>query len=141
MSQLINKTGFIEDDWQGEILPFDAFWNGQDLPEEEPFGVAIDVATDPFDLQPWFGRVDMIVIPFAGFADGRGFSLARKLRQLGYQGRIRAQGHLLVDQFRAAMRVGIDQLEISDDLAARMPEHQWKAVPLSDSYQSHLNAA
>ena len=143
MTQIITKDGFTDETWpeSGVILDFENFWQGQDLPIEEPVGVEFEPASDPANLIPWFDKVEMVVIPFASSADGRGFSLARQLRQLGYQGVIRAKGHVLVDQFRAALRVGIDQIEIDDDQAARNPEDQWLAVSHAEGYQSRLFAA
>ncbi|MEM9267850.1 MAG: DUF934 domain-containing protein, partial [Pseudomonadota bacterium] len=125
----------------GQRFPFAALWDGQDLPED-PFAILFEPDSEPFDLVPWFERVDLVVIPFGTSADGRGFSLARRLRLLGYRGRIRAQGHILVDQFRAALSVGIDEVEISADQAQRMPQAQWQAVALdAPRYQSRLRAA
>lgn len=143
MTQLISRDGFVDEHWpaDGRIFDFEAYWLGQDLPEEEPLGLRLDVAQDVSDIVPWFERLELIVIPFSASADGRGFSQARQLRQLGFTGRIRGEGHVLVDQFRAALRVGIDEIEISDDQAARNPEAQWLAVSLPQSYQSRLFAA
>lgn len=143
MTQLITRDGFIDETWPetGVILDFEPFWQGQDLPIEEPVGVVFRADSDPANLIPWFDKVEMVVIPFATSADGRGFSLARQLRQQGYRGIIRARGHILVDQFRAALRVGIDQVEIDDDQAARNPEDQWRAVSHADGYQAKLFAA
>ena len=143
MTQLITRDGFAAETWPetGVILDFEAFWQGQDLPIEEPVGVDFRPDSDPANLIPWFDKVEMVVIPFGSSADGRGFSLARQLRQLGYRGRIRAKGHVLVDQFRAALRVGIDEVEIEDDQAARNPEAQWLAVSHAEGYQSRLFAA
>lgn len=143
MTQLITRDGFQDEYWPetGLLFDFDAYWLGQDLPEEEPLGLRIDVSQDVADIVPWFERLSLIVIPFETSADGRGFSQARQLRQLGYTGKIRAEGHVLVDQFRAALRVGIDEVAISDDQAARNPEAQWLAVSLPQSYQSRLFAA
>lgn len=143
MTQIINRDGFVADTWpaNGVILDFDAYWTGQDLPIDVPLGVRFEVTADPADLVPWYDKLALVVIPFGSSTDGRGFSLARQLRQLGYRGRIRAAGHILVDQFRAALRVGIDEVEISDAQAARMPERQWRAVSRREGYQSHLFAA
>ncbi|MEO1548946.1 MAG: DUF934 domain-containing protein [Pseudomonadota bacterium] len=141
MTQIITKTGFVEETYQGQHFPFSALWDGQDLPES-PFAIVLSPDSDPFDLVPWFERVDLVIIPFATSADGRGFSLARRLRHLGYRGCIRAHGHILVDQFRAALAVGIDEVEISADQARRMPQAQWQAVALdAPRYQSRLRAA
>lgn len=143
MTQIITRAGFAPDTWpaNGIVLDFDAYWTGQDLPIDEPLGVRFAPDADPADLRPWLRRVSLVVIPFGSSADGRGFSLARRLRQLGYTGVIRAEGHILVDQFRAALRVGIDEIAISDDQATRNPEPQWLAVTHDPGYQSRLFAA
>ena len=83
-----------------------------------------------------------IRIDFPAFADGRGFTLARRLRLLGFAGRLRAAGHLLPDQYAMARRSGFDEVEISDDIAARQPESHWlrRADWRAHDYQSRLRA-
>jgi uncharacterized protein (DUF934 family) len=50
------------------------------------------------------GRVE---IEFPKFRDGRGFTLARTLREhYGYKGDIRATGHFIPDQFPALLACG-----------------------------------
>ncbi len=93
-------------------------------------------ATPP-DLTPWLGRLDMIRVAFPAMADGRGFSIARRLRALGYAGRLRAAGPLIADQFRAAQRVGFDEIELPESVADRQPEDQWRPRPRM-SYQERL---
>lgn len=68
-----------------------------------------------------------IRIAFPSFADGRGFTLARRLRQMGFAGRLRAKGLVLADQYAMARRSGFDDVEIDRALAARQPEDQWLA--------------
>lgn len=68
-----------------------------------------------------------IRIAFASFADGRGFTLARRLRQMGFAGHLRASGHVLADQYAMARRSGFDDVEIDRALATRQPEDQWLA--------------
>ncbi|MDQ1901041.1 DUF934 domain-containing protein [Paracoccus sp. WLY502] len=70
---------------------------------------------------------DLIAIDFPAFNDGRGFSLARRLRELGYTGRLRAAGRLIADQYAMARRVGFDEVEVAPDIAARQPAEQWVA--------------
>ena len=70
---------------------------------------------------------DLIAIDFPTFSDGRGFSLARRLRELGYTGRLRAAGRLIADQYAMARRVGFDEVEVAPDIAARQPAEQWIA--------------
>ncbi|MFK8041156.1 DUF934 domain-containing protein [Congregibacter sp.] len=56
-------------------------------------------------------KVSCIRILFAGFMDGRGFSHAGKLRQLGYSGQLIAGGDILADQWVFLNRCGFDTLE------------------------------
>jgi uncharacterized protein (DUF934 family) len=69
-----------------------------------------------------------IRIRFGGFADGRGFTLARQLRAAGFAGRLRAAGALLPDQ-RAALRgCGFDEVELEPAHMARTGgAAQWTA--------------
>jgi uncharacterized protein (DUF934 family) len=136
MAVLVTERGFAADDWGREVLAFEVFWSGQDLPEE---GLAVEFPNDrdPADLAPWLERLELIRVAFPAMADGRGFSIARRLRAMGYAGRLRAAGPLIADQFRAARRVGFDEIELPDALAARQPEPQWKAA-MRPSYQDRL---
>jgi len=80
------------------------------------------------DLAPYFDRLALIVIAFPSATDGRGFSLARQLRRLGFTGVLRASGPLFSDQFPQALACGFDEVEIPDALAARQPVAQWLAA-------------
>ncbi|MDQ2093408.1 DUF934 domain-containing protein [Rhodalgimonas zhirmunskyi] len=134
MTQVIDRTGFIADAWAGvEAADLSEYAGGAVL--------LMPVDAAPEDAVAFFEAAQMIVIPFASSADGRGFSIAAALRGLGYRGHLRARGHVLVDQFRAALRQGFDDVEISDEQAARNPEAQWRTVALDLSYQSRLFAA
>jgi len=107
--------------------------------EELGDGVALAVGNtqDLEALRPLLGRLALIAIDFPKFSDGRGFSIARGLRAAGYKGTLRASGVLIPDQFAFALQVGFDEVEISDDQAARQPAGQWlHALSLiHDSYQ------
>ncbi len=82
--------------------------------------------TRPEDLHQHLA-CDLIAIEFPAMTDGRGFSLARILRELGYRGRLRATGRLIADQYAMARRVGFDEVQIAPDIAARQPQEQWLA--------------
>ena len=84
-----------------------------------------------------------IRIDFPSFADGRGFTLARRLRQMGFVGHLRAKGHVLADQYAMARRSGFDDVEIDRTLAARQPEAQWldRANWREHDHRSRLRAA
>ena len=76
-------------------------------------------------IAPAFERIALIRVAFPSHMDGRGFSLARHLRLLGYRGRLRACGRILADQYAMARRSGFDEVEIDPVLAERQPEEQW----------------
>ena len=80
--------------------------------------------TDPATLGEYLGH-ELVAVDFPSMTDGRGFTLARLLRERGYQGRVRAVGGLIADQYAMARRVGFDEVRISAALAARQPQDQW----------------
>jgi uncharacterized protein (DUF934 family) len=104
-----------------------------------PVGVLVENNVKTADLAPFFGRLALIAIRFPSAADGRGFSLARQLRQRGYAGTLRASGPLFSDQFPQALACGFDEVEIPDANAARQPVEHWLAARerITLAYQSH----
>ena len=62
-----------------------------------------------------------------GFGDGRGFSVARQLRLLGFNGAIELVGDFLPDQLPMAVASGIDAILITAEHAERCEESQWRA--------------
>lgn len=56
----------------------------------------------------------LIVIHVPKFADGRGFSFAKTLRQLGYSKEIRVAGEFGRDQIAYLLRVGVDSFVINE---------------------------
>ena len=137
-SILVRDCGFQDDDWRGEFIQ----WTGEDDHSALPDQAALDVQNDvqAEDIAPLFGRIVHIRIDFPSLTDGRGFSLARHLRLLGYRGRLRAAGHILADQFAMARRSGFDEVEIGRALAQRQPEEQWlfRANWRTHDYQERL---
>jgi len=134
MSVIVTDSGFGPDTW-------DKGFCGPDAAND---CVALDVASDidPVGLANRLGGVEMIRVDFPSFADGRGFTIAAQLRRMGYQGRLRAKGHVIADQYAMARRSGFDEVEIEDDLAARQPEAQWlaRANWSAHNYQARLKA-
>ena len=117
MSVIVTDAGFGRDDFEAGIGP------------EAQAGTGVDLASDvaPEALAGPLLQAALIRIDFPSFADGRGFTLARLLRQRGYRGRLRARGHVLADQYAMARRAGFDEVEIDEALAARQPEEHWRA--------------
>jgi uncharacterized protein (DUF934 family) len=99
--------------------------------------VALPNSVSPDTLAAHFERIATIRIDFPAMGDGRGFSQARRLRVLGFTGRLRGSGPLVSDQLRAAFRVGFDEIEVADKVAARQPASQWQ-VRHQGSYQDRL---
>jgi uncharacterized protein (DUF934 family) len=132
MSIIVTDRGFGPDDWTAPIVA---------LEDARP-GVGINLAAsaDPMELAGRLRDTPLIRVNFASFADGRGFTIARRLRLMGYKGRLRAGGHVIADQYTMARRAGFDEVEISDDLAARQPQDQWafRANWRDHDYQSRL---
>ncbi len=97
---------------------------------------------DPEAVAPYLANLTLIRVSFPAFNDGRAFTVARRLRMLGYRGELRATGPVIADQYAMARRVGFDAVEIPDELAARQPEDQWKfrADWRQHDYQSRLRA-
>lgn len=79
------------------------------LPEA---GNAVAVRLSPGDdaraLLPLLGQLELVEVAFPGYNDGRGYSAAAILRELGYTGELRAVGEVLIDQLSHYHRVGFD---------------------------------
>jgi uncharacterized protein (DUF934 family) len=102
---------------------------------------AVDLANTD-DPQALVGRLDqltLIRVAFPAFNDGRAFTVARRLRELGYTGQLLALGPVIADQYAMLRRVGFDGAEIPDDLAARQPADQWQ-FRSGDWRQHHYQA-
>lgn len=119
--------------------------NDHGFAPQDDLAIAADL---PPDFDPQEITVDLlerrsIRITLHGFSDGRGFTLAARLRQNGYRGHLRLAGYVLADQYAMARRSGFDDVEISHELAARQPEPQWlaRANWHSHDYQSRLRSA
>lgn len=87
--------------------------------EDSPVG-SISALLQPDDdalaLAPHLATLTDIAIVFSVFTDGRGYSQAAQLRKrLGYKGRLRAVGDVLVDQVNYMARAGFDEIELRDD--------------------------
>lgn len=111
---------------QGQLI-------GVDVPNTTPIAV----------LTPLIGDLALIAITFPKFSDGRGFSLAKMLREAGFSGTLRATGSLIPDQFAFALQCGFDEVEIADERVGRQPIAQWLRAPteIAASYQASYRAS
>ncbi len=135
MTVIVTDAGFAADDFTGAFVPLAEAGAGVSALELGPADHAEALA----------GRLEgvgAIRVLFPAFNDGRGFTIARRLRSMGFTGRLRAAGHVLSDQYAMARRCGFDEVEIGDDLAARQPQDQWqfRADWGNHFYQGRLRA-
>lgn len=80
--------------------------------------VAVQIAVDesPEDLLDDLSKIDMIVLPFVNFVDGRPYSHANKLRlRYEFEGEIRAVGDVNFDQLDFLSRAGCNAFELRDN--------------------------
>ena len=78
-------------------------------------GVRLEPTDDVTELTPFIDRLQLIIIDFPAYTDGRGYSQARTLRsRLGFAGELRAVGDVRADQLHFMMRAGIDTFDLAD---------------------------
>jgi uncharacterized protein (DUF934 family) len=116
---IMRDDGFTQEDQTVALAPLSQV--------EGAFGVDLDPGADLAALAPHLERIALIRVRFGAFADGRGFTVARRLRAMGYGGRLRAAGPLLADQYAMARRAGFDEVEVAPEIALRQPEAHWLA--------------
>lgn len=133
MSVIVTDTGFAPAPAR-DIAPL------ADLTDQ----TAVDLAQtdDPEALVERLDQLTLIRVAFPAFNDGRAFTIARRLRELGYTGTLLALGPVIADQYAMLRRVGFDGAEIPDDIAARQPAEQWqfRADWKAHHYQARLRA-
>jgi uncharacterized protein (DUF934 family) len=94
----------------------------------EGLGLALQNDADAAALTPHLPTLGLIAIAFPAFGDGRGFSLGKRLRALGFVGRLRASGPLIPDQLLYALACGFDEVEVPDDVFTRHSADAWVAA-------------
>jgi uncharacterized protein (DUF934 family) len=105
-------------DW---VVPL-AIWKEQrsQLPQRSGRnGVVLENTDDPRVMVEDFDRLALIAVRFPKFTDGRGYSVARLLRRLGWKGELRAVGDVLRDQLFYMTRCGFDAFELRADQDAQ----------------------
>ncbi|UYG09552.1 DUF934 domain-containing protein [Halomonas sp. M4R1S46] len=123
---LIAERRVVSDEW---VLCESA----EERPEGQPAIVPLEAwqASDKGqDIAPWLASdtemtaalaeelkaAPLVAIDFPRFTDGRGYSIARLLRERhGYPGQIRAVGDVLIDQLFYMSRCGFDAFSLRED--------------------------
>lgn len=124
MPNIIKDSSVIEDQWtlvekdaesapSGKaILPL-ALWNATESRAE--FGLWLDSDEAPEQIESDFANLEVIAINFPAFADGRGFSYGRELREKGFKGELRAIGGFMRDQLFFLKRCGFNAFELTNN--------------------------
>jgi uncharacterized protein (DUF934 family) len=136
---LLKNGEVIADTWQhvaaGEavpaagpvVVPFER-WKAERealLARNAPLGVRFANTQNVGELAADLGRLELVVLEFPKFVDGRAFSQARVLRErYRYKGELRATGDVLRDQLQFMQRCGFDAFDIAAPNAAEI----WRAA-------------
>lgn len=128
MRNIIKNKQIVQDsfvDWSGEgdapagdiLVPLAVLQAQPHLLERSgKVGLKVTGDAEPETVAPFIGKVALIAIEFPKFSDGRGYSLARLLRErYQYKGELRAVGDVLRDQLFFMHRVGFDAFVIRED--------------------------
>jgi uncharacterized protein (DUF934 family) len=150
MPNIIKGSEIIADDWQvlakdtaldsvledGKLIVPLQYWlaNSAALNTRGNIGVWLDSDEDTDHIKDSCNHLPVIAINFPNFADGRGYSYARLLREkYGYSGELRAIGDVLKDQLFFYKRCGFDAFAMRADRDAGAAISSLK--DFSDSYQ------
>ena len=126
---LEGRRAVIEENAGPAFIPL-AEWQGEPR-------VKLGPADDPGALAGKFGQIEAIAVDFPQFTDGRGFSIARLLRErYGFKGEIRAVGDVLRDTLFYLSRCGFDAFELKDQ--AHLEEALSGFGDFSDGYQASV---
>lgn len=135
MPDVIYQDGSIrQDDWvvvprpaEGEslnipeqtraLVPADLWLAGYEhFTGRDDIGVWLDSHDEPEILEGKTDELPVIAVNFPKFSDGRGYSIARLLRErLGYSNELRAIGDVLLDQLQFMKRCGFDTYALRPD--------------------------
>jgi uncharacterized protein (DUF934 family) len=109
------------------VVPFERWRTERDklLGRNTPLGVRLANTDSVAELAPDIERLELIVLEFPKFVDGRAYSQARLLRErYGYRNELRATGNVLRDELQFMQRCGFDAFEIDDPKAVE----SWQAA-------------
>ncbi len=151
MPQLIKDRAIVEDAWTllrdassladvppatPVIVPL-ALWQSQHaaLAARDDVGVWLQPSDDPEALAGDVARLPLIAVDFPKFVDGRGFSIARLLREkYRFGGELRAIGDVLRDQLYYMSQCGFNAFAVRADKS--IADAIGGLDDFSDNYQS-----
>ncbi|WP_373090998.1 DUF934 domain-containing protein [Zhongshania sp.] len=152
MPKIIKDLYVVEDSWQvwrdtetlpstgGYIVPL-SLWQAHKDELLALGNIAVFLASDqsPKLLGADVKSFALIAVDFPKFADGRGFSYGRELReQHGFTGELRAIGDFMRDQLYFLKRCGFNSFALQSD---ELDEALASFNDFSDAYQPSIDQA
>ncbi len=151
-ANIIRDGDIVQDQWQlvedaeqalpdGDIIVPLALWQAQKdalIARGGNLGVWLDSNEGPEEISADLARFSIVAIRFPAFADGRGYSYARLLRErYGYENDIRAIGDVMQDQLFYMQRCGFSSFALKEgrDVAAALASFN----PIHHTYQASAN--
>jgi uncharacterized protein (DUF934 family) len=152
MPKIINNHQVIEDEWLDltnesnspdtslkVIVSLDQLKNeyGQLKKKSQALAVMLKETDSVDDILPFMNDLQMVVLRFKVFADGRAFSQSKLLRdRFGYKGQIRAVGDVIRDQLSFMQRCGFSQFQLAETEDVNQAIHAFSDI--SKTYQPEL---
>ncbi len=147
MQNLINDKSILDDTWAfisnaeeplplGNVIIPAPYWlaNKESLLARTDVGVWFDSAAELNEYLPLINELPLIAINFTAFANGRGYSLARLIKErTDFKGELRAIGDVLLDQLFYMKRCGFDTYQLKTGLDAKKALNFF--TTFSDPYQ------
>ena len=116
------KHGFENDAAPLDVLDIEALLESN---AESSVRLAADVDLEL--VKPRLSGLQTIIVDFPAYADGRGFSIARQLRnRYGFKGELVAAGPLIPDQYVYALQCGFDAVKVDPDTYAKQDAQEWR---------------
>lgn len=151
-NKLIRNGAVVDDEWtlvgcdaidqplpEGPVIVPLALWQQQSaaLAGRAQVGVWLDSDQSPETLAADLDRLTVVAINFPAFADGRGFSYARELRQThGFSGEVRAIGAFMRDQLFFLSRCGFNAFALDSD---KLQDALDSLGDFSETYQAAID--
>lgn len=98
-------------------------------------GICLEPDDEPAEIAGVLDKLSLVAVRFPAFTDGRGYSIARLLRQRhGWLGELRAVGDILRDQMHFLSRCGFSSFDLKD--GESVADAVAACDDFSESYQS-----
>lgn len=135
MPKLIKDKAIVDDSWivieatdtpeavdtnaSGIIVPLNVWQAQKSKLEARKSDIGVWLNSDQLadELGTDAAGFAIVALNFPGFMDGRGFTAARLLRErFGFEGELRAIGHVIRDQLFFLQRCGFNSFAMGDDI-------------------------